>query len=53
VQVTAAKGWAAVGRKLGAPYTVTNASFQLKRLYERYLLSYEEVSGVRGCWLAG
>jgi hypothetical protein len=42
-QLTASKGWAGLARTLGAPSTMTNASFQLKRLYERYLLPYEEV----------
>ncbi|CAD7702132.1 unnamed protein product [Ostreobium quekettii] len=41
-QVCRRKRWAAVGRHFRPPPSMTNLSFHVKRIYDKYLLSYEQ-----------
>eukprot|EP01023_Acetabularia_acetabulum_P006744 TRINITY_DN12834_c0_g2_i5.p1 TRINITY_DN12834_c0_g2~~TRINITY_DN12834_c0_g2_i5.p1 ORF type:complete len:337 (+),score=54.46 TRINITY_DN12834_c0_g2_i5:160-1170(+) len=41
-QVCREKAWAKIGRQFNPPKSMTNLSFHIKRLYERYLLAYEK-----------
>eukprot|EP01023_Acetabularia_acetabulum_P016725 TRINITY_DN18271_c1_g1_i2.p1 TRINITY_DN18271_c1_g1~~TRINITY_DN18271_c1_g1_i2.p1 ORF type:complete len:467 (+),score=85.87 TRINITY_DN18271_c1_g1_i2:221-1621(+) len=41
-QVCGNKQWAEIGRMFDPPASMTNLSFHIKRIYEKYLLAYEK-----------
>eukprot|EP01023_Acetabularia_acetabulum_P028981 TRINITY_DN2736_c0_g2_i6.p1 TRINITY_DN2736_c0_g2~~TRINITY_DN2736_c0_g2_i6.p1 ORF type:complete len:323 (+),score=40.05 TRINITY_DN2736_c0_g2_i6:182-1150(+) len=51
LQVCREKAWAKIGREFNPPSTMTNLSFHIKRMYERYLLPYEQVKFPEGAMM--
>ena len=51
-QVCLKKRWASIGRCFNPPSSMTNLSFHIKRIFERYLLPFEQVSGTSGTVIA-